>query len=153
MYTILLCSESFFSCYFMPWIDIKFLILSILTSNYENFNINRFQGQTSFSTAPPPTCPPDKPRVYCFVDPCQVTTCPAHQKQGVSVISVEAVMQDSLMMRAMKWPSLAVSTAIQLSKLNTEIASLTSNIFCLLMVCSIRKPSLPPVFDDYLPVT
>ena len=23
------------------------------------------------------TCPPDKPQVYCFVDPCQVTTCPA----------------------------------------------------------------------------
>ena len=66
-------------CYFMPWIDIKFLILSIFNFQlWKFFNINRFQGQTSFPTAPPPTCPPDKPRVYCFVDPCQVTTCPAH---------------------------------------------------------------------------
>ncbi len=22
-------------------------------------------------------CPPDKPLVYCFADPCEVTTCPA----------------------------------------------------------------------------
>ena len=65
---------------FYAWIDIKFLILSIFNFKLWKliFNINRFQGQTSFPTAPPPTCPPDKPRVYCFVDPCQVTTCPAH---------------------------------------------------------------------------
>ena len=65
---------------FYAWIDIKFLVLSIFNFQLWKliFNINRFQGQTSFSTAPPPTCPPDKPHVYCFVDSCQVTTCPAH---------------------------------------------------------------------------
>ena len=31
------------------------------------------------STVPPsPTCPPDKPPVKCFVDPCQFAKCPAH---------------------------------------------------------------------------
>ena len=39
-------------------------------------NISRIK--ISFPIAPLPTCPPDKPRVYCFVDPCQVTTCPTH---------------------------------------------------------------------------
>ena len=32
----------------------------------------------SFFSAPPPTCPPDKPPVNCFVDPCQFAKCPAH---------------------------------------------------------------------------
>ncbi|XP_064384618.1 kielin/chordin-like protein [Halichondria panicea] len=27
---------------------------------------------------PPPTCPPDKPLVSCFADPCMFATCPAH---------------------------------------------------------------------------
>lgn len=29
-------------------------------------------------TPPTPTCPPDKPPVNCFANPCQVTSCPAH---------------------------------------------------------------------------
>lgn len=29
-------------------------------------------------SAPPPTCPPDKPPVNCFVNPCQFAKCPAH---------------------------------------------------------------------------
>ena len=29
-------------------------------------------------SAPPPTCPPDKPPVNCFVNPCKFAKCPAH---------------------------------------------------------------------------
>ena len=32
----------------------------------------------NFGYTESPTCPPDKPLVYCIINPCQVTSCPAH---------------------------------------------------------------------------
>ena len=140
------------------WLAIGLHILSIVlfSSNYDTTYFKIFKGHTSFPAAPHPTCPPDKARVYCFVDPCQVTTCPAHpeakcvsdfcggcnarffddkgsevtkscSKYGYSVVKTEH-------RRLHHWPAI---------------------FFCPLLLCSIHKPSLPPVspvFDDYLPV-
>ena len=113
-------------------------------------NISRIK--ISFPIAPLPTCPPDKPRVYCFVDPCQVTTCPTHpEARCISDYcgGCNARFFDDEGNEVTKSCSKCGYSIIKTGHIKFAVTD-QQFFFCLLWLCSIRNPSLPPVFDEYL---
>ena len=42
------------------------------------FVLTNIENLLLYIVPPSPTCPPNKPPVNCFVDPCRFAKCPAH---------------------------------------------------------------------------
>ena len=69
----------------MTWLAQRLLVVSchsltfIFPSIFLKVLIDRFNCHINYTVpTPPTTCPPDRPPVNCFVDPCQFAKCPAH---------------------------------------------------------------------------